>query len=105
MPVLDYSQSTHSSQDTASGTSAGTSTGAGGVLGQRKRSYEEEIEDELDAFFDDEDVDASASRTTLMERPKARMKTRGNGAVGLVRRDSDFDDTDCGFLEPMDMDQ
>lgn len=79
----------------------------------RKRTYEEEIEEDLDAYFDDEWEGAGVVATDDVRavRPMARMKqslqkaaTDGLASVNVVRAD-DFDE--AAFLVPpegMDMD-
>lgn len=96
----------------------------------RKRSYSDEIEDELDAIFSEEaeadrEVDAASktkypfSHSSMPElnrksgfvrpgsRPKARMRA-GKGAAGAGLDSSasvkDFEDGDVEFLAPMDCD-
>lgn len=100
----------------------------------RKRSYDEEIEDQLDAIFDEEDraerelaAAAASPKSTYPvshssmpdlnritssflkpgSRPKARMKTRASPVAPEFLRsnsDQDFDDADVTFLQPMDCD-
>lgn len=98
-----------------------------------KRSYNDEIEDDLDAIFSDDqqEKDSTATQPTSSKikypfshssmpeldrklgfvrpgsRPKARMKARMSpekmAASGSVAKD--FDDTDVNFLQPMDCDE
>lgn len=78
----------------------------------RKRAYEDEIEDDLDAYFDAQDFDdfESSTHTTMLPvRPIARLKWTAERASGAetvrVTRDDDFND--AAFLvqpESMDMD-
>lgn len=97
----------------------------------RKRSYDDEIEDELDAIFDDEqdkdthlDVLLSPkskypfSHSSMPElnsksgilnpgsRPKARMKAKNPSYTSSTSSTAsqDFDDGDVNFLQPMDCD-
>ena len=89
----------------------------------RKRSYADDMEAELDSFFDDEqdqndsmldnttspkpkyplshssmpDLSAKAGIVSPQSRPKARMKTRSPHKLL-----HDFSDEDVGFLQPMD---
>ncbi|GAB7351738.1 hypothetical protein MBLNU459_g2322t1 [Dothideomycetes sp. NU459] len=99
------------------------------AVGIRKRSYDDEIEDELDAIFDAEDnADVPLSPKTKYpvshssmpalnpasspfvrpeSRPKARLKTRSTPIAPEFLRtnsDKDFDDGDVAFLQPMDCD-
>ena len=73
----------------------------------RKRTYEEEIEEDLDAYFDDDEWEEPEAVTTndmRAVRPMARMKASlqkavTDGGVSVVRGD-DFDE--AAFLVPPD---
>jgi hypothetical protein len=100
VPGLSFSQSTFvSTQENF------TSTGSG----SRKRSYEEEAEEEMDAFFDEVEAEEGFEELTSRdERPIARMKGRSAKAKvevgGPVRvfGENDFEEAD--FLAPMEVD-
>jgi hypothetical protein len=110
-PGLSYSQSTIASA---------TSRPQTPQTNTRKRNYAEDIDAELDTFFDDQhdsmldettspkpkyplshssmpDLSAKAGIVSPQSRPKARMKARSPHK--LVQ---DFSDEDVGFLQPMD---
>lgn len=113
-PSLSYTQSSVSSSFDMPQTPKNT----------RKRSYSDEIENELDSFFDDKAeadfLDAAISPKTKYplshssmpnlgaesgivnpeSRPKARIKKRSPEKVS----GGDFSDEDVGFLQPMDCD-
>jgi hypothetical protein len=108
---LSYSQSTVASS---------ISTPQTPQTNTRKRNYAEDMDAELDTFFDDQhdsmlddttspkpkyplshssmpDLSAKTSIVSPQSRPKARMKARSPHK--LVQ---DFSDEDVGFLQPMD---
>jgi hypothetical protein len=110
-PGLSYSQSTVASS---------VSTPQTPQTNTRKRNYAEDMDAELDTFFDDQhdsmlddttspkpkyplshssmpDLSAKSSIVSPQSRPKARMKARSPHK--LVQ---DFSDEDVGFLQPMD---
>ena len=113
-PGLSYTQSTIASS---------ISTPQTPQTNTRKRSYADDMEAELDSFFDDEqdqhdsmldntaspkpkyplshssmpDLSAKAGIVSPQSRPKARMKTRSPHKLL-----HDFSDEDVGFLQPMD---
>ena len=69
---------------------------------RRKRTYEEEVEDDLDAFFDDLGDGAGELR---VERPIARMKVqgrKGGDAVVQAAPARGFDFEDAVFLVPQE---
>jgi hypothetical protein len=82
--------------------------------GSRKRMYEEEAEEEIDAFFDEVEAQNAAEAVEQQmvrdDRPIARMKGKSNlpdkgrsaGAVRVVGED-DFEE--AAFLAPMDVDE
>ena len=69
----------------------------------RKRAYEEEIEEKIEAFFDDAEgeklIDASMPQA---DRPIARMKPqlRNTGTDSAVRVVGEDDFEDATFLAP-----
>ncbi|KAK5166629.1 uncharacterized protein LTR77_008173 [Saxophila tyrrhenica] len=67
----------------------------------RKRGYEEEAEEEMDAFFDEVEVAEAMEQQALPAgRPMANLKgTASGGAVRIVGGD-DFEE--AGFLAPLD---
>lgn len=106
LPGLTTSQSTIPSTQ---GNFVSTTSSASGS--SRKRTHEEEIEDDLDAYFDvDVATEPAAASMPGGVRPMARMKPslRKAGTDGMVRvvREDDFDE--AAFLVPpdgMDMDE
>ena len=98
-PPLTYSQETAPS--TTSSFASMTAT-AGPSLSTKKRSYDDEIEEELDAFFDEEVPQAVEPTPRSIAKPRGRVKTSPTGTLGFVK--SDFDDYDVGFLQPMETD-
>ena len=79
--------------------------------GSRKRTYEEETEEEIDAYFDGIGADEAAEQQMMREgRRIAKMKGRSDwpgkgrpaGAVRVVGVD-DFEE--AAFLAPMDVDE
>jgi hypothetical protein len=113
-PGLSYSQSSIASS---------ISTPQTPQINTRKRNYAEDMDAELDTFFDDNqaqhdsmlddtvspkpkyplshssmpDLSAKTSIVSPQSRPKARMKMRSPHK--LLK---DFEDEDVGFLQPMD---
>ena len=71
-----------------------------------KRSYEDELEDELDAYFSEveaEDHDTLvAKRAFVQPRNRAQKMVMGGGQVAIVGEDGDFEE--APFLAPMDID-
>lgn len=95
LPGLNVSQSTLSS---TSGSFAINETAR--AANNRKRTYEEEVEEDLDAYFDDIDAEPAGAPT---QRPIAKMKqqSRNGGQDAGVRRSvNDFED--AVFLAPQD---
>ncbi|PNS21626.1 S-phase delaying protein 1 [Sphaceloma murrayae] len=107
VPDLTYSQGSG-----VSGLGMGWE-GQEGLGGSRKRGleldYEDEVEREMDEFFDGEmgDLEAESGGRMAVGRKIATMRGRridhGSGLVG-VRVVDDFDDGDVGFLQPMEVD-
>lgn len=103
-PGMTMSQTTLSSTQGSFMSSASAPFGA-----SRKRSYDEEVEDDLDAYFDDMDATEQAEQPKY-SRPMARIKSAlrkaaTDGMVGVVGGD-DFEE--AAFLAPpvgMDLDQ
>jgi hypothetical protein len=102
VPGLSMSQDTLLSMQ---GSFASSRTGEGV---SRKRTYEEETEDEIDAFFNDIEAEEVEERQMVQgERRIARMKRtsdkpRMGGPVRIVGED-DFEE--AAFLAPMDVDE
>lgn len=115
----------------SSTTSTTSSYQAPKASGLRKRSYDEEIEDQLDAIFNEDDREEKEAATSPKtkypvshssmphldsmaspflkpdSRPKARMKTRSSPIPPELLRtnsDLDFGDEDVAFLQPMECD-
>lgn len=101
MPGLSMSQST------LSGTqgSFGDSGRGSGVAAHKKRGFEEDIEDDMDDYFDEVDsLDVSKSGYGGAERPMARLKgaMKGTASAVTVRGVGDDDFEEAGFLAPRD---
>lgn len=96
MPAMTNSQSTLSSTQG----SFGINQSAYG-FNSRKRTYEEEVEDDLDSFFDDFGAEPTKG---LVHRPLSKLKTqpkaRGRDAPAALPGGNDFED--AGFLTPLD---
>ncbi|KAK5134525.1 hypothetical protein LTR08_006442 [Meristemomyces frigidus] len=95
VPALSWSQSTPASTQNSILPSAPSAEGGG-----KKRSYEEETEDNLDAFFVDVAAAETQPTTRLTAKPKASLR---RGAKEHAFGAGDFDD--ATFLAPMDMDE
>ncbi|KAK4542668.1 hypothetical protein LTR36_006240 [Oleoguttula mirabilis] len=98
VPALSMSQNTlASSQNTF------LFTPPSDVGVSKKRTYEEEIEEDIDAFFDEVDNPATTRKTRVMVKAKASLR-RAATAPGIGTVDAgDFDD--ASFLAPMDVDE
>jgi hypothetical protein len=102
------------SQSTLPSTQGSFVSSTSAQSGSRKRTYEEETEEEIDAFFDEVEVQNAAEAVEQQmvrdDRPIARMKGKSNlpdkgrsaGAVRVVGED-DFEE--AAFLAPMDVDE
>lgn len=131
-PDLSYTQSTLASSSSSLSTSNITLTPSS-PNNIRKRSYDDEIEDDLDAIFDKEQEEEDKLAVTVSpkskypfshssmpelnrksgfvrpgSRPKARMRARAATdkmtASDCDTAERDFDDGDAVFLQPMDCD-
>lgn len=96
MPGLSMSQGTLSSTQASFGANDVAYT-----VNSRKRTYDEEVEDDLDAYFDDIDAEQTNNPTA---RPFARMKQQGKkeGQAAAVRLPGGNDFEDAVFLAPAD---
>lgn len=78
----------------------------------RKRTYEEEAEEEIDVFFDEVDAEEATEQQMMMNhRPIAKMKGKlGKASVGgsvtVVGEDlaGEDDFEEASFLAPMEVD-
>lgn len=104
VPELMQSQRTFTSTQGSFVSSMGAGDAAGA---SRKRTYEDEVEEGMDAYFDEIEADeALETHRHALDRPMARMK--GSGAKGSVRivandgfsRVDDFEE--APFLTPPD---
>lgn len=97
LPALSMSQNTLASTQNSSVfhtvADAGTS---------RKRTYEEDIEDDMDAFFDEVDVAETASESRVIAKPKSTLRQAITEPEIVIMDGGDFDD--APFLAPMDVD-
>ena len=102
VPGLTMSQSTPSSTQESFGSSGSAPSG------NRKRTYEDETEVEIDAYFDELEADEAVEQQMVRDdRPIASMKGKSDkgrptGAVRVVGED-DFED--AAFLAPMEVDE
>jgi hypothetical protein len=94
VPGMTWSQSTITSTQSSflSSTSSWHSF-------SRKRTYEDEAEDEMDVFFDEMDAEDEQQRSAPT-RPIARMRGCVNRKTVQVVGEDDFEDAD--FLAPLD---
>jgi hypothetical protein len=96
------------SQDTLLSTQGSFASSRTGEAASRKRTYEEETEDEIDAFFDEIETEEVEERQMVQgDRPIARMKRSSNKASmgGPVRIVGENDFEEAAFLAPMDVDE
>lgn len=75
----------------------------------KKRSYEDDAEEDMDAFFDESEADAAAltqhyNTTRPLARMKASVTTRKPGTLSDVRILNGDDFEEATFLVPMDVD-
>jgi hypothetical protein len=93
------------SQATISSTQDSLQAGGAQISLNNKRTYEEDVEETLDAFFGhgvDADNDDD-SQTSSMTRPIAKVRAaRKNERSKHVRASSGFDFGEASFLTPMD---
>lgn len=71
----------------------------------RKRTYEEEVEDDMDAYFDEMEAAETAEQNVMsINRPMARMKPtlRKAATDGMVRIVGENDFEEAAFLAPLD---
>lgn len=101
MPGLSWSQSTLSStQD-----SLHSGSFASGVGGSKKRSFEEEMEDDMDTFFDEvegREEGVLPSTRRVIAQPKRSLRKAATVAGIVGESGEDFDE--AAFLAPMDVD-
>jgi hypothetical protein len=71
--------------------------------GNKKRTYEEEMEEEMDAFFDEAEIIDPVPAGRTFAKPKASMRRAVSDGVMLESGGSDFED--AAFLAPMDVDE
>lgn len=102
VPELDFSQ------DTLASTQRSFASSGSPDVSSRKRTYEEDAEEEIDAFFHEVDAEeAEARRMARDDRAIAKMKgPSGKAPVGgplKVVGEDDFED--AAFLAPMEVDR
>jgi len=100
VPALSVSQNTLAS--TQNSFLSASSASGGGLGGSRKRTYEEETEDEMDAFFDEVDVVNAVPSTRVIAEPKASLRKAATEPGMVVSNPGDFDE--ATFLAPMEID-
>lgn len=104
-PALTYSQGT---AGTASSFGSASSSAASS-MNSRKRTYDDDAEDDMDAYFDDQEdgaVGVNPGSAQSFNRPMARAKgkTKSTSTTPSNVRGIDFDEEDAAFLQPMDVD-
>ena len=68
----------------------------------KKRTFDEEMEEELDALFDDMEAADSAPTTRIIAKPKSSLRRAATDSMLSSEDDNDFEE--AGFLAPMDVD-
>ncbi|KAK5111449.1 hypothetical protein LTR62_004901 [Meristemomyces frigidus] len=68
----------------------------------KKRTFEEEIEEELDAFFDDVKTDDLPVTVRPIAKVKFSVRSPTMEKIPIIQGDHDFED--AGFLAPMEVD-
>ena len=95
MPDLSMSQTTiPSTQGSFMSLSSDTSA-------NKKRTYEDDIEDDMDDLFENVETEVTERRIAKLKSSHRRM-AEGGAAVRAVAAGFDFED--AGFLAPMDVD-
>lgn len=107
LPGLSWSQNTMASTQNSLLPATSAATGFGVEADSKKRGYEEEMEEEMDAFFDDVDADEAAA-PAVTRRPFAKLKgsSRKSGyrpSTASTAVPGDFEEAQ--FLAPMDVDE
>lgn len=97
LPDLSFSQATLNSTQNSFMSANGAQEGS-----SKKRSYDEEIEEGLDAFFNDVDEDSVAQYSReVSKRPIAKMKGSKKAEQGAPSSvGNDFEE--AAFLSPLD---
>lgn len=73
------------------------------AIESRKRTFEDEIEDDMDALFDEmESSDAAVVHGRTIAKPKASLRRAATNGLAIRANEGDFDD--APFLAPMDLD-
>ncbi|KAK0284598.1 hypothetical protein LTR91_002315 [Friedmanniomyces endolithicus] len=97
-PGLTSSQHTISSTQSSFASLAST-----GCVPSKKRTFEEEMEDDLDVYFDEVDAVDSTIAARVIAMPKASLRRVVADEQLQVVDGQDFDD--AAFLAPMDLDE
>ncbi|KAK0944280.1 hypothetical protein LTR48_001057 [Friedmanniomyces endolithicus] len=93
-----------SSQHTISSTqSSFASLASPGGVPSKKRTFEEEMEDDLDVYFDEVDAVDSAMAVRVIAKPKASLRRVATDEHMQATDGQDFDD--AVFLAPMELDE
>ena len=98
MPGMSISQSTLSTTEGSFDSSSSTEHG-----NYRKRTYEDDVEDDLDAYFNDTETETE-NPILRPERPMAKLKSQGkkDSAVLPTHAPSGSDFEEAAFLSPID---
>ncbi|EMC92202.1 hypothetical protein BAUCODRAFT_38223 [Baudoinia panamericana UAMH 10762] len=99
LPALTTSQLTLPS----STQSSFGSTSAPETNGTKKRTFEDEMEDDLDELFDEMDAAGPSSSIRRLAKPKATLRRAATDGVLLDVGHEDFEE--AAFLAPMDVDE
>ncbi|KAH9827422.1 Ribonucleotide reductase inhibitor [Teratosphaeria destructans] len=77
------------------------------IESRKKRSYDDDVEDKMDAFFDGadmEDATASLPQRRPIAKPRASLKRTTFDSGVFMGEDEDDDFEEATFLAPMDVD-
>lgn len=101
LPGLSLSQDTlPSTQGSFGGGLAGWKDGAGQG---RKRGYEDEVEDDMDAIFEELDAEDGTFGRRAIAKPKPSLRRVATDGAAVAVPDNDFGE--AAFLAPMDVDE
>ncbi|KAK1065746.1 hypothetical protein LTR33_011756 [Friedmanniomyces endolithicus] len=94
---------TSSQQTIASTQSSFASLVSPGGVPSKKRTFEEEMEDDLDVYFDEIDAVDSAMAVRVIAKPKASLRRAATDEHMQAPDGQDFDD--AVFLAPIELDE
>ncbi|TKA63902.1 hypothetical protein B0A55_10943 [Friedmanniomyces simplex] len=102
--VFDVPGLTASHQTISSTQGSFTSLASSNGAPSKKRTFEEEIEGDMDAFFDEVDAMDTTMAGRVIARPKASFRRAATDEKMPAVDGEDFEDEDAAFLAPMDVD-